>query len=874
MNNDNENPLPDHTSVISIDPKYGSLREHLLQSKEPLFKENSDELFLIRNTLPDKSSKIFPADRNSKLNLEAKPNSFKENAQKEPFSADFSFKNVSGPVDKESLTRIIQKELSQIHISCKDLKGLIQQGAEKSGFWCIKPHRVHELAELIEEDVDISDSLRKCERRQKAEGRLLKVFTRVFNALTLIIELKRRVFEKKRSVFAPSSKENLLKPKETHYISINSRESSTNSSTFCERLVNSPRLMLFFCYFVLSLAAIGVFLYGFFMPEHKFKKTCDFIGIGLQFAFAGKIGVLFIVDAMFFLMFRDVLTFLRKFRLFGKYFNVFLNEHVTLHKFCGYILAIFATIHAIGHLSGTFVKISQTQDLVALNSLTTVGKFDKIPTYSSLLFATIPGITGIIMLVIIYMIVLSSLEPIKRKYFQVFGYSHVLYLVFCVVLYVHGCMYLFNYGLPYAVAYVTPFLCVGLLHHLKKWWQLSLASRVIDVSFSAKNAVAYIKIQKPRGFNVTPGQYLFLNVPSIAYFQWHPFSICSIGENGVVKLMVKNAGDFTGLFLAQLFKAKSDFIVENNLEIGNNKKFQQLYYDFLLKEGEVFEIVSKNVKNDEKLKENKGKTIRNTQKTLPKYPKVGLYGPISAPAVGAFNNKNVVFIGSGVGISPYIVFLDEYINFLKRERSNRKKLRASAQKNMETASFNRDIMLNAYKTSKFLSEIRLSKLQSEQKSEDLRIFFENFEKISFYYVARDCDQLTWLTFYVLKLIKYGYNREKLDIKLFLTTPKEQIKDLQSFLFWRALDKYQKKRDGARIKSCVDFLTNLPMQVIYKRPEFEKYFRESLRNQKVSKDFYVYACGPEGLLKSIAEACEKVNKVEGKGAKFVFFPEKF
>lgn len=872
MNNDHENTLPDHTSVISIDPKYGSLREHLLETKELPFKENSDELFRISNNLPDKSSKIFPEERNSKLLFDRKPNSSKETNKNQQVS-DFSFKEISGPVDKEALTLIIQKQLRQIHISCKDLKGLIQKGAEKSGFWCIKPHRVHELAELIEEDVDINDALRKCEKRQRAEGRLLRVFTRIFHAMTLITELKRRVLEKKHS-FPPSSKENLEKPgenaKETHYISMNSHENRENPTSFCERLTNSPKIALFLCYSVLTLAAVGVFLYGFFMPRQKFGKTCDFIGVGLQFAFAGKIGVLFLVDVMFFLMFRDLLTFLRKVRLFGKYFNVFLNEHMTLHRFCGYILAIFATIHALGHLSGTFVKISQAEDLETLNSLTTVGKFTSLPSYCQLLFTTIPGITGILMLLIIYLIVFSALEPVKRKYFQFFAYSHALYPVFCVLLYVHGCMYLFNYGEPYAIAYISPFFALGLLQHLKKWWQFSLESRVVDVSFSAKNAVAYIKIEKPRFFNVIPGQYLFLNVPSIALFQWHPFSICSVGENGVLKLMVKNAGDFTSLFLAQLFKAKSDFIVENHLEIGENKKFQQLYYDFLLKEGEIFELVARNSTKAGKT----GESLKKIQRKLPKYPKIGLYGPISAPAVGAFNNKNVVFIGSGVGISPYIVFLDEYINFLKKQRGEAKKIRGSAQRNLNDASVNRDIMLNAYKTSKFLSEIRLSKLQSVQKSEDLRIFFENFEKISFYYVARDCDQLTWLTFYVLKLIKYGYNREKLDIKLFLTTPKERINDVESYLFWRALDKYQRKRENARIKSCVDFLTNLPMQVIYKRPEFEKYFRESQRNQRITKDFYVYACGPEGLLKSIGDACEKVNGNCRKSAKFVFFPEKF
>ena len=59
---------------------------------------------------------------------------------------------------------------------------------------------------------------------------------------------------------------------------------------------------------------------------------------------------------------------------------------------------------------------------------------------------------------------------------------------------------------------------------------------------------------------------------------------------------------------------------------------------------------------------------KENKASLPNYPKVHLYGPIGSPAVGSSLNPNVIFIGSGVGIAPYIVFLDEYINHLKSEK--------------------------------------------------------------------------------------------------------------------------------------------------------------------------------------------------------------
>lgn len=803
----------DNTSVISVDPKIDIMAK--------LLEENE-----IANN-PSKASKLFGLNKNSKLFGGSKLS---------PEKKEFVFnEHLEGPVDKERVTQMIQKELNQIYVSCSDVKKLIQKGAEKNGFWAIKKERVHEMAELLEEDIEINDQNRKCEKRRGAEQRLTKIFKKVTCWITWILDKQKKVYIKKQQRFSEKIELRFSKGP-----ALTSPEQKKER----EWILNNPKIGLYFYCFLIFLGSLAVFIDRFIdCYDGSLTVYQEALKIGMNFAFGGKFAVIFVVDVMLVLMYRDILTLLRKISFIGKYFNVLLNEHVTLHKFCAYLLVLYATIHALGHLLGTFRRIIVV-DGKALDELLP-GKFSSPIYYTDLLFTTIPGITGILLLICLYGIFLSSFDFIKRRNFQIFGYGHALYIIFCILLYIHGAMGLFNNGLPFAVAYITPFFAIGLLHHAKKWFQFSFQSPILDVSFSAKNSVAYIKILKPKHFNVTPGQYLFLNVPSIALLQWHPFSICSVGENGVIKLMIKNAGDFTHMLLALLFKGKSDFIVENNLDVGTNKKFQEMYYDFLLKEDEIYKICMK----------------EEYKKKLPNYPKIGLYGPISAPAVGAFNSKNVIFIGSGVGISPYLVFLDEYVNYLRKESKIR-----SEKKPM----WDRGVLLNAYKTSKFLSELKVS--VSGMQNERLEIFFKEFQKISFYYIARDCDQLSWITYYVLKLIKYNYNPEKLDIKLFLTTSKEKIRSVDNFLFWRALGKYQKIKEKTRFRTCIDFLTNLPMPVIYKRPEFEKYFEETRKNQKNAGDFFVYGCGPKPFLDSIQTACDKVNK--GKDNKFVFFPEKF
>jgi len=38
-------------------------------------------------------------------------------------------------------------------------------------------------------------------------------------------------------------------------------------------------------------------------------------------------------------------------------------------------------------------------------------------------------------------------------------------------------------------------------------------------------------INKPRKFVYKPGDYIYINIPAVANFEWHPFSISSAPEH-------------------------------------------------------------------------------------------------------------------------------------------------------------------------------------------------------------------------------------------------------------------------------------------------------------------------------------------------------
>lgn len=56
---------------------------------------------------------------------------------------------------------------------------------------------------------------------------------------------------------------------------------------------------------------------------------------------------------------------------------------------------------------------------------------------------------------------------------------------------------------------------------------------------------------KKHGFKMGPGQYIFLQCPSVSQLEWHPFTLTSAPEEDFFSVHIRVAGDWT----AALFKA-------------------------------------------------------------------------------------------------------------------------------------------------------------------------------------------------------------------------------------------------------------------------------------------------------------------------------
>jgi len=126
----------------------------------------------------------------------------------------------------------------------------------------------------------------------------------------------------------------------------------------------------------------------------------------------------------------------------------------------------------------------------------------------------------------------------RSGHFEVFYWTHRLYVVFLVLLVAHAPRFWFFLGIP-AFLWIIEVMCRtvdSLLHSATEAIQLE----------ALPSSVTKLVIKRPQLFDFRAGEYVLLRIPSVARFEWHPFTISSAPErDGVITLHVRKLGNWT-----------------------------------------------------------------------------------------------------------------------------------------------------------------------------------------------------------------------------------------------------------------------------------------------------------------------------------------
>lgn len=295
-------------------------------------------------------------------------------------------------------------------------------------------------------------------------------------------------------------------------------------------------------------------------------------------------------------------TFLRRFYFISQFINWDLSQ--SFHIKMSIVALFFATLHAIGHLSGSFVfgsMPSRQENLAVI-----VGQ-DGVPRLYIDYVQSLPGWTGLTALALFYLLALMSMPKIRKWSYEVFQLGHLLMFPIIGLMMAHGTAGLLQWPMfGYWLAFPT------LLVICERIWRIIMGFCHIhaDLEILDDDTVAITaQIPAMRLWKYKAGQYVFVQVPQISWFQWHPFTV-STCNGKTMQVHIKADGDWTN-------------------------QLREL-------------------------------TQRGTRTTI----KIGLDGPFGAPAQRFYDFEYSMVFGAGIGITPFSgILTDLQTHELERSRS-------------------------------------------------------------------------------------------------------------------------------------------------------------------------------------------------------------
>ncbi|XP_076148332.1 NADPH oxidase 1 [Alosa pseudoharengus] len=332
-----------------------------------------------------------------------------------------------------------------------------------------------------------------------------------------------------------------------------------------------------------------VWFYFFYDLGDQFIYTRHLLGSALAWARAPAAVLNFNCMLILLPVCRNLLSLIRgTFMCCGRTMRKQIDHNISFHKLAAYMIGLMTAVHTVAHLlnvewyynsfRGEYDALSDALSALEDEDNTTYLNPIRSNTTTPTLFAftSLAGITGVIITLSLILIITSSMEVIRRSYFEVFWYTHHLFVVFFIGLVIHGAGRIvrnqkttdpphntsfcfsrpeqwgqipecpipqFAGGFPQTWMWVIGpmflYVCERLLRFIRYTQKVEYRKIVIRPS-----KVLELQLTK-KGFKMDVGQYVFLNCPSISQLEWHPFTMTSAPEEDFFSVHIRSAGDWT-----------------------------------------------------------------------------------------------------------------------------------------------------------------------------------------------------------------------------------------------------------------------------------------------------------------------------------------
>ncbi|XP_028813161.1 NADPH oxidase 5 isoform X2 [Denticeps clupeoides] len=513
-----------------------------------------------------------------------------------------------------------------------------------------------------------------------------------------------------------------------------------------------------------------------------------------------------------------------------------LDQNILLHQIVGYAILIFTLVHTAAHVMNFFC-IAQSSSKFLLWEY---------------VFTTRPGIgwvkgtasiTGVVLQVIICLMVVCSSTFVRRSgHFEVFYWTHLSYIWVWILLIIH-CANFWKW-------FVVP----GMIFLLEKIVGIAVSRMgglyIVEVNL-LPSKVTHLVIKRPPFFHFKPGDYVYINIPAIAKYEWHPFTISSAPEQqDTMWLHIRSMGQWTNRLFEYFRQPECQTVSTKRLTTSlRNRQHQKKAQEERFKKSmncngtvasnkddaielTLYRMNGSHTRPHEDLvvqaEQGDSPPLREISAKLSenhRYCNIKCYvdGPYGTPTRQIFASEHAVLIGAGIGITPFASILQSIMYRYRMRKQNCPNCNYSWCENIKD------------------NEMKL-------------------RKVDFIWINRDQKSFEWFVSLLTKLEMDQADEEPegrfLEMHMYMTSALSK-NDMKAIGLQMALDLLAKKEKR-------DSITGLRTRTQPGRPDWSKVFQKVAEEKKGK--VHVFYCGSPALAKLIKAQCEHFS--------FKFYKENF
>ncbi|KAL0317820.1 UNVERIFIED_CONTAM: Ferric reduction oxidase 4 [Sesamum angustifolium] len=232
------------------------------------------------------------------------------------------------------------------------------------------------------------------------------------------------------------------------------------------------------------------------------------------------------------------------------------ESSIKYHIWLGHVSTVLFAAHSIGFIIYWWAMTDQMYLMLQWSS-----------TYLS-------NVAGVIAFVLSLGMWVTSFDCVRRKLFEVFFYTHHLYILYVV-------FYMLHVGVAY-LCMILPGIFLFLIDRYLRFLQSRQRTRLVSARLLPDGSTELTFAKNPElSYNRT--STLFVHVPRLCKLQWHPFTITSSSnlETDKLSVVIKSQGSWT----QKLYKQLSSSL--DHLEVSTEGPYGPASSHFLSREALV-----------------------------------------------------------------------------------------------------------------------------------------------------------------------------------------------------------------------------------------------------------------------------------------------